>query len=301
MAASPNPMTYYEQLVRKKSYPIAQQMAIHLLLRLCSACPEDVPLRFCPCATHYSTPPEWPIPPSQRRVGGQTLPDRNVHWDGRRWVATYAHARSPSSGRKKREAAPHPHPTDTPSGRGIGFLTTAHCIISYGRWKLRLKETTPTRCPSRAVLFDPFHACPPDHVLRHTVEDACMNATVWTLCFPRAMELWHDRCLVRNFCAPFYRQQMLHSLRVTQKQCNQDMSHLVPLARRKRSPLTLHWSKGKGLVLRGSPQSYPLGMRVRSFFSYQACVRTITPTHCPARPTSLHDPFVMMNEEWLSR
>ncbi len=92
MAASPNPMTYYERLVRKKSYPIAQQMAIQLLLRLCSACPQDVPLPFRPCATHYSTPPEWPIPSSQRRVGGQTLPDCNVHWDGRWWVATYAHA-----------------------------------------------------------------------------------------------------------------------------------------------------------------------------------------------------------------
>ncbi len=128
-----------------------------------------------------------------------------------------------------------------------------------------------------------------------------MNATVWTLCFPRAMELWHDRCVVRNFCAPFYRQQTLHSLRVTRKQCNQDMSHLVPLARRKQSALTLHWPKGKGLVLRGSPRSYPVGMRVRSFFSHQARVRAITPTHCPARPTPLHDPFVMMNEEWLSR
>ncbi len=79
------------------------------------------------------------------------------------------------------------------------------------------------------------------------------------------------------------------------------MSHLIPLARRKRSTLTLHWPKGKGLVLRGSPRSYFLGTRVRSFFSHQARVRTITPTHCPARPTPLHDPFVMMNEEWLSR
>ncbi len=182
----------YKRLVRKKSYPIAQQMAIQLLLRLCSACPQDVPLPFCPCATHYSTPAEWPIPPSQRCVGGQTLPDRNVHWDGRRWVATYAHARPPSSGCKKREAAPHPHPTDPPSGRGVGFLTTAHCIISYGHWKLQLKETMPTWCPSRAVLFDPFHACPEGHILRHTVEDACMNATVWMLCFPRDVELWRD-------------------------------------------------------------------------------------------------------------
>ncbi len=303
MAASPNPMSYYERLVRKKSYPAAQQMAIQLLLRLCSAHPEDVPLPFRPCATHYSTPPEWPMPPSQHRVGGQTIPDRNVHWDGRRWVATYAHARTPSSSHKKREAAPHPHPhpTDPPSGRGDGFLTMAHCIISYCHWKLRLKETTPTQCSSRTILFDPFHACPEGHRLRHAVEDVCMNATMWTLCFPHAMELWHDRCVVRNFCAPFYRQQTLHSLRVTRRQCNQDMSHLVPLVRRKRSTLTLHWPKGKGLVLRGSPRSYFIGTRVRSFFSHQARVRTITPTHCPAQPTPLHDPFVMMNEEWLSR
>ena len=139
MAASPNPMNYYERLVRKKSYPIAQQMAIQLLLRLCSARP-DVPLPFRLCATHYSTPPEWPIPQSQRRDSqtGQTLPDCNIHWDGRRWVPTYVHARSPSSGCKKREAAPHPDPhlTDPPSGRGVGFLTTAHCIVSYGRWKV---------------------------------------------------------------------------------------------------------------------------------------------------------------------
>ncbi len=115
------------------------------------------------------------------------------------------------------------------------------------------------------------------------------------------MELWCDRCTVRNFCAPFYRQQTLHSLQVTRRQCNQDMSHLVPLARWKRNTLTLHWPKGKGLVLQGSPQSYFVGTRVHSFFSHQAHVRTITPTHCPAWPTPLHDPFVMMNEEWLSR
>ncbi len=83
MAASPNPMTYYERLVQKKSYPAAQQMAIWLLLHLCSAHPEDVPLPFRPCASYYSTPPEWPIPPSQHRVGGQILPDHKVHWDGR--------------------------------------------------------------------------------------------------------------------------------------------------------------------------------------------------------------------------
>ena len=136
MAASPNPMNYYKRLVRKKNYPIAQEMAVQLLLHLCSACPQDVPLPFRPCATHYVTPPEWPIPSSQCRVGGQTLPDCNVHWDGRRWVATYAHARPPSSGCKKREAAPHPFPTDSPSGRGVGFLTTVHCITSYGRWNL---------------------------------------------------------------------------------------------------------------------------------------------------------------------
>ncbi len=56
MAASPNPMNYYERLVRKKGYPAAQQMAIQLLLRLCLARPQDVPLPFRPCATHYSTP-----------------------------------------------------------------------------------------------------------------------------------------------------------------------------------------------------------------------------------------------------
>ena len=88
---------------------------------------------------------------------------------------------------------------------------------------------------------------------------------------------------------------------MTQRQCNQDMSHLIPLARRKQSTLTLHWSKGKGLVLWGSPRLYPMGIRIRSFFSHQVCVRAITPTHCPVRPTPLHDPFVMMNEEWLSR
>ncbi len=115
-------------------------MAIQLLLRLCSARPEDVPLPFRPCADHYSIPPEWPIPPLQRHDSqtGQTLPDSNLHWDGRQWVPTYVHARSPSSGCKKREAAPHPDPhlTDPPSGRGVGFLTTAHCIVSYGRWKV---------------------------------------------------------------------------------------------------------------------------------------------------------------------
>ncbi len=68
-----------------------------------------------------------------------------------------------------------------------------------------------------------------------------MNATVWTLCFPRAMELWRDRCAVQNFCPPFYRQQTLFSLQMTRRQCDQDMSHLVPLARRKRSTLTLHF------------------------------------------------------------
>ncbi len=94
---------------------------------------------------------------------------------------------------------------------------------------------------------------------------------------------------------------MLHSLQVTRKQCDCDMSHLIPLARRKRSTLTLHWPRGRGLVLQGPPQSYFVGTRVRSFFSHQACVRTITPTHCPAQPTPLHDPFVMMNEEWLSQ
>ncbi len=98
MAASPHPMNYYERLVRKKSYPIAQEMAIQLLLRLCKACPQDVPLPFHPCASHYTTPPEWPIPSSQRRVNGQMLPDRNVHWDGRWWVATYQHARPSASG-----------------------------------------------------------------------------------------------------------------------------------------------------------------------------------------------------------
>ncbi len=65
MATSPHPMNYYERLVRKKNYPIAQEMAIQLLLRLCKACPQDVPLPFCPCASHYTTPPEWPIPSSQ--------------------------------------------------------------------------------------------------------------------------------------------------------------------------------------------------------------------------------------------
>ncbi len=217
MAASPNPMMYYERLVRKKSHPVAQQMAIQLLLRLCSACPEDVPLPFRPCASHYSTPPEWPIPQSQRRVGGRTVPDHNVHWDGRRWVPTYTHARSPSSGRKKRETTlhQHPHPTDPPSGPGVDFLTMAHCIASYGHWKLCLKETTPTQCSSRTVLFNPFYACPERHRLRHVVEDACMNATVWMLCFPCAMELWRDRCAVQNFCPPFYRQQTLHSLQIT--------------------------------------------------------------------------------------
>ncbi len=133
------------------------------------------------------------------------------------------------------------------------------------------------------------------------MEDTCMNATVWTLCFPRAMELWCDRCTVRNFCPPFYRQQTLHSLRVTRKQCDRDMSHLVPLVRRKWSTLTLHWPRGKGLVLRGPPRSYFIGTRVQSFFSHQARVKTISPTHCPTWPPPLHDPFVMMNEEWLSR
>ncbi len=219
MAASPNPMTYYERLVRKKSYPAAQQMAIQLLLHLCSACPQDVPLPFRPCATHYSTPPDWPIPSSQCRVGGQTIPDRNVHWDGRCWVATYAHARSPSSGRKKRRAAPHPHPhlhpTDCSSGlpeRRVTFMTTAHCLVSYGQWKLRLNGTTPMQCPSRTVIFDPFIACPESHRLQHLVEDACMNATMWTLCFPCAVELWRDRCAVRNFCPRFYRQLTLPRL-----------------------------------------------------------------------------------------
>ncbi len=127
-----------------------------------------------------------------------------------------------------------------------------------------------------------------------------MNATVWTLCFPRAMELWHNRCMVRNFCPSFYRQQTLPGLRVTQEQCDHYMGHLVPLVSRKRSTLTLHQPKGKGLVLRGSPHSYFIGTRVQSFFSHQDRVRTITPTHCPARPPPLHDPFVMMNEEWLS-
>ncbi len=208
-------------------------MAIQLLLRLCSAHPEDVPLPFRLCATHYSTPPEWPIPPSQHCVGGRTIPDRNVHWDGRRWVATYAHARPPSSGRKKREAAPHPHPhpTDPPSERGVGFLTMAHCMVSHGRWRLRLKSTTPTQCPSRTTLFDPFCACPESHSLQHIVEDACMNVTVWTLCFPCAVELWCDRCAVRNFCPPFYRQLTLQRLQMSQEQCNHYMSHLVPLAR----------------------------------------------------------------------
>ncbi len=276
-------------------------MAIQLLLCLCSACPQDVPLPFRPCATHYVTPPEWPIPSSQCRVGGQTLPDRNVHWDGRWWVATYAHARPPSSGCKKREAAPHPHPTDPPSGMGTSFLTSVHCITSYGHWYLRLKKVMPTHCPSQTILLDPFHACPESHDLRHSVEDTCMNATVWMLCFPCAMELWHDRCMVQNFCPSFYQQQTLHSLRVTREQCDRDMSHLVPLVRRKWSTLTLHWPKGKGLVLRGPPCSYFIGTRVQMFFSHQAHVRTISPTHCPAQPPPLHDPFVMMNEEWLSQ
>ena len=210
-------------------------MAIQLLLRLCAACLEDLPLPFRPCATHYSIPPEWPIPQSQRcdSQTGQTLEDRNIHWDGRRWVPMYVHARSLSSGRKKREATsrPYPRPMDPPSDRGVGFLTTAHCIVSYGRWKVRLKETTPTQCSPRTALFDLFHACPVRHTLRHAVEDICMNATVWTLCFPCAMELWRDRCAVRNFCPPFYRQQTLSSLRMMRRQCDQDMSHLVPLAR----------------------------------------------------------------------
>ena len=231
------------------------------------------------------------------------MPDRNVHWDGRHWVPMYAHVRTPSSGCKKRETASHfhPRPTDPPSGRGIDFLTLAHCVASFGRWKMRLKQTTPTQCSARTILFNPFYTCPEGHRLRRAVEDICMNATVWTLCFPRAMELWRDRCVVRNFCSPFYRQQTLHSLRMTRRQCNQDMSHLIPFARRKRSTLTLHWSKGKGLVLRGSPRSYPMGIRIHSFFSHQVRMRAITPTHCPVQPTPLHDPFVMMNEEWLSR
>ncbi len=158
----------------------------------------------------------------------------------------------------------------------------------------------PTQCPSRTALFDPFRACPARHALRHSVEDVCMNATVWTLCFPCAMELWRDRCVVQNFCAPFYRQQTLSSLQVMRRQCDQDMSHLVPSVRQKQSTLTLHWPKGRGLVLWGSPQSYFIGTRVCSFFSHQARVRTIAPTHCPAQPTSLHDPFVMMDAEWLS-
>ncbi len=122
MAASPDPMSYYTWLVRMKSYPTAKQMAIQLLLHLCSARPEDLPLPFRPCEEHYSIPPEWPIPPSQRHNSqtGQTLPDSNIHWDGRHWVPTYVHARSPSNGRKKRKATPHPHEpnncilTDTP-------------------------------------------------------------------------------------------------------------------------------------------------------------------------------------------
>ncbi len=277
MATSPHPMTYYEWLVRKKNYPIAQEMAVQLLLRLCSARPQDVPLPFCPCAPHYVTPPEWPIPLSQCCVGGQTIPDHNIHWDGRQWVPTYAHARPASSGHKKREAAPHPHPTDPPSGLGIGFLTSVHCITSYGHWYIRLKKAMLTHCPSRAILLDPFQACPENHDLQHSVEDTCMNATVWTLCFPHAMELWCDRCMVQNFCPSFYRQQTLHGLRVTREQCDSDMSHLVPLVRRKRSTLTLHWPKGKGLVLRGPPHSYFIGTRVQAFFSHQGHVRTISP------------------------
>ncbi len=234
MAASPHPINYYERLVQKKNYPIVQELAIQLLLRLCKARPQDVPLPFRPCANHYTTPPEWPIPSSQRRVNGQTLPDRNVHWDGRQWVAMYQHARPSSSGCKRREAVPHPHPTDSPPtepprGFGIGFLTLTHCITSYGHWYVRSGKIKPTHCPSRAILLDPFRACPESHRLRHMVEDACMNATVWTLCFPCAMELWRDRCLVRNFCAPFYRQQTLPSLRVMREQCDQYMGHLVPL------------------------------------------------------------------------
>ena len=85
MAASPDPMSYYEWLVRKKSYPAAKQMAIQLLLHLCSARPEDLPLPFRPCATHYAIPPEWPIPQSQccDSQTGQTLEDSNIHWDRR--------------------------------------------------------------------------------------------------------------------------------------------------------------------------------------------------------------------------
>ena len=142
-------------------------MAIRLLLCLCSARPEDVPLPFRPCAPHYSTPPEWPIPQSQHRVGGQTVMDHNVHWDRRWWVPTYAHAQAPNNGRKKREAVlhSHPHPTDPQSSRGVGFLTTAHCIVSYGCCKLHLKETMPTQCSSRTILFNPFSACPEGHRL----------------------------------------------------------------------------------------------------------------------------------------
>ncbi len=127
-----------------------------------------------------------------------------------------------------------------------------------------------------------------------------MNATVWMLCFPHAMELWRDQCMVRDFCPSFYWQQTLHGLRMTQEECDRDMSHLVPMVRMKRSTLTLHWPRGKGLVLRGPPCSYFIGMRVQSFFSHQARVQTITPTYCPAHPPLVHDPFVMMNEEWFS-
>ena len=180
-----------------------------------------------------------------------------------------------------------------------------HCITSYGHWYVQSGRITPTHCPTRAILLDPFRSCPESHCLRHAVEDACMNATVWTLCFPHAMELWRDRCLVRNFCPLFYHRQTLPSLRVTREQCDQYMGHLVPLVRRKlrgkQSTLTLHWPRGKGLVLRGPPRSYFIGTRVQSFFSHQDRVRTITPTYCPTRPPPLHDPFVMMNEEWLSR
>ncbi len=53
-------------------------------------------------------------------------------------------------------------------------------MTSYGHWNVQLKRAMPTYCPSRAILLDPFRACPECHDLRNSAEDTCMNAMVWT-------------------------------------------------------------------------------------------------------------------------
>ena len=65
----------------------------------------------------------------------------------------------------------------------------------------------------------------------HTIYYHAYNFNL--LHFPRTMELWRDRCMVRDHCPIFYLRHTLYGLHMTREMCDWDMGHLVPMVRMK--------------------------------------------------------------------